>query len=543
MNRLKSIFYLSLVPVIFSVFLSNFLLADAELRQPQWIGLSKDVGNIYLQWFRVQNAVAYIIERRIGEEGDFKEIAQVKNPSHRDFNISTDQVYFYRIIPLDKNGGKGSISEVRYVKLTVDEQGVISPPIWESHNIQGDGIAISWSHETVDKVLAYNLYRRAEGETDYSLITSSLSSVYLDKDVVRGSLYHYVLTAMDFKLQESDNSNVLVVQYIGVVSVVPENERIAKIKTLEEIVLRTGTDKIYSWENYGFLSPVDVEYDPSKDLLYVSDSGTGQITVINSIGQVVRRLGGKGDFGWAFERLMGIAVDEAGYVYATDAYRGEIVVFSPTGIFQRRIGLDEQLRHYFGPGYKTGYPGFRFGLVDIEVAGEGNLLVVDNPNGWLYFLEKNGTLIKVIGEKGFDPGKMQYPTFVLFDSKDRLLVSDTMNSRIQVFDLDGSHLNIVGGKGPGIGQFLRPKGVTADDAGSLYVADSQHNVIQVFNSDFEFIALLGDERGFPIDLGSPNGIFFIGPDRLVISERLSRRIQVRRLLKAPRAFSLEGQTP
>jgi fibronectin type 3 domain-containing protein len=528
MNRLKSILYSSIVLVVFSILLLNLSMAAEELRKPQWINLAKEVESVKLQWFRVQNAVAYIVERRVGEDGDFKQVARVTIPTFNDLDVVPDQVYFYRIIPLDKAGIRGSASEVNYIRLEPVEQGVISPPLWGAYLVGEDGIALTWRHEQSDRVLAYNLYRKKEGESEYTLIVGSLSSSYLDRDVSAEHQYSYVLTALDKKLQESVDSSTLTVRFAKISRAAPEDEKLEGIKTIEEVVRQTQEDRIYSWERFGFLCPVDVEYHAPEDRLYVSDSCTGLITVIGPNGEMINQLGGIGVSPWEFDRLLGIDVDPGGYVYAVDAYRGEIVVFSSQGSYVRRIRLEGELREYFGPDFKIRYPGFRFGIVDVEVTGEGYLAVVDNPNGWVYLIDTNGTLIRVIGEKGYEPGKLHYPTFVFVDTKNRFIVSDTLNSRVQVFDADGSHLKIIGGKGPGIGQFLRPKGVAADDYGNLYVA---------------FIGLLGDEKGLPIDLGSPNGITFIGPDRLVISERLSRRIHVRRLLKPLAAVSSGEKVP
>jgi hypothetical protein len=515
--------------VVFSILLSNLSMAVEELRKPQWIGVTKEVESVNLQWFRVQNAVAYIVERKVGESGDFMQVARVTIPTFKDFDLAPAQVYFYRIIPLDKNGAKGSVSDVRYIELASIEQGIVSPPLWDSHNIQEDGIALAWRHESYDQVLAYNLYRKKEGESDYTLIASSMSSIYLDRDVIRGIQYEYTLTALSTKLQESDNSSVLTVLFTEELIAPPEDERLSNIRTIEEVVSKTELERIYSWEDYGFISPVDVEYHTLLDRLYVSDSGTGLITVIGPQDDVIQELGGSGGFPLEFDKLLGIAVDPGGYVYAVDAYRGEIAVFSPRGTFERRIRLEDDVREYFGTDLYSKYPGFRFGILDVLVGIDGSLYIVDNPNGWIYVLDKNDKLINVISEKGYEPGKMQYPTFAAMDEKGRIVVSDTLNGRVQLFDMDGSFFDQMGERGPGIGQFLRPKGIVADRKGSYFIADSQHNVIQVFDSQLRFIALLGDERNLPIDLGSPNGLAFIEPDRLVICERLARRVQVRRL--------------
>jgi len=151
---------------------------------------------------------------------------------------------------------------------------------------------------------------------------------------------------------------------------------------------------------------------------------------------------------------------------------------------------------------------------------------------WGSGADEKDNLVNVIGEKGSVAGAMHYPTFVTIGTGDKIYVSDSMNSRLQVFDPKGGYQGAVGEKGLGIGQFLRPKGVATDLDGNIYVADSQQNVIQVFDSKGEFKSLFANERGLPIDLGSPNGLEFAEPDLLIVCEKLARRVQIRKILPA-----------
>ena len=404
------------------------------------------------------------------------------------------------------------------------------PPEWVTHILSPEGISLSWSHPSSKQVLAYNLYRRAAGESTFNLLTSTLNTNFRDQTAKSGATYQYALTALDMKLQESDFSEPLTITFSDTAAVAAKEEWFSAVDTLEEVVQLTEFVTWYSWEDYGFVSPTDIEWLPFYETLYVSDTGTGLVTVIGSDGQVLSRIGGKGVAPWHFERLLGIAVDARGYLYAADAYKGEVVVFNPRGAFTERIRIKPQVQNYFGPSLMTRYPWFRLGIVDVQIAPGGDLLVVDNPNGWIYRLDSNYKLVKVIGERGFESGRMQNPTFSHLDGKGRILVADTLNSRVQVFRGDGSFDFKIGEHGLGIGQFLRPKGVATDSKGRIFVADSQLNVIQVFDPGGKFVSLLGDQKGLPIDLGSPNGIVFVEPDLIMICEKFARRIQVRRVL-------------
>ena len=497
---------------------------------PKWISVYEDRGGVNLRWFRVQGAVQYVVQRKSGETGEYNKIGVVSNPAFEDLSVQAGELYFYRVIPVDREGTVGPASEARYYKLEPPEPEIAVPPIWVAHLLEDDGIALSWSHPSSGQVLAYNLFRKAQEDSTFNLLTSTLNTNFRDRSVQRGSTYQYALTALDRKLQESDFSEILKVTFSPPGAARTRDDRFASIKTLEEVVQLTEAVAEYGWEDYGFVSPTDVAYQQSDGILYVSDSGTGLITAIGPEREILQRLGGRGEGPDAFERLLGIAVDGQGNLFAADAYMGEVVVFDRQGGFNRRISLEGEVRRYFGQDLLVKYPWYRFGIVDVLPVSAGGLLVVDNPNSWIYVLDASDRIVKVIGEKGYEPGLMQYPTFIHRDKRANSLVSDTLNSRVQMFGPDGSPVAILGERGLGVGQFLRPKGIAVDGRGNIYVADSQLNVIQVFGSGGEFLSVLGDENGLPLDLGSPNGMVFVEPDLIMICEKLSRKIQVRRVL-------------
>lgn len=498
-----------------------------NLQPPKWIALNEYRGGVNMRWFRVQGAVKYIVQRRIGDTGEYQTLSEVTNPVYDDFMTRPGQIYFYRIVPVDREGNVGPASVERVFKLLPAEPESVEPPRWSVNHIRPDGIALAWDHENPDHVLAYNLYRKGPEDSTFSLISSSLDINYLDRNVAGGKTYQYVITALDRKLQETDNSQVMTITFIEEKQSSDSRSRLAKVKTLEEVVSRTRLINLFTWEEYGFISPVDVDYQVDSQRLYVSDAGTGLISVISTRGEVLQRLGGMGDLPWEFERLLGIALAGDGSVYAVDAYRGDVVVFSSQGGFVRRIRLEKEVQNFFGADFERDFPGFRFGLVDLTFGPGNSLFIVDNPNGWIYHLDDKDTLINVVGERGNKTGQMQNPTFITSAGGGRLLVADTMNSRAQLLGGLSLSAEVVGGKGPGIGQFIRPKGVAVDGSGFFYIADSYLNVVQVFDNDGDFTALLGNEQGLPIDLGSPNGLVFVPPDTLIVCEKLGRRVQVR----------------
>ncbi len=511
------------------------------LTAPVWERLFEYRGGVTLQWLRVQGAAAYIVQRRVGEQGEFREVARPEHPQFEDSATFPGEVVFYRIIPLDGVGRPGPMSEVRYLKEESVQKDELPPPAWGPQQARKEGVALTWSHPSPDSLIAYNVYRRSGPKDPWTLLTSTTDTFFLDRSVSPGKTFYYGLTAINRALQESETSEPLKVTFTPPAAETRPT-RAMQITALDEVTSPTERIRTFGPEVYGFISPVDVAWRRDKGFLYVSDTGTSLVTIIDARGEVVMRLGGKGTAPGNIEHLLGIALDGEGTLFATDAYRGEIVAFRPDGGFLKRILLLEQVKKWFGRDFASRFPAFRFGLVDLVPTPGGGLLVVDNPNGWIYVLDGRGQLVDIWGEKGELEGQFHYPTFILPGEEGGLLVSDTLNSRLQVLDADGKSRRVIGTRGLEVSRMLRPKGLARDSRGFLFVADSYHNVIQVFDREGNFVAVLGDEKKLRLDLAFPNGMTVMGEDLLVVAEKGARRVTVLRPLITSRSLFFSQRT-
>jgi len=269
-------------------------------------------------------------------------------------------------------------------------------------------------------------------------------------------------------------------------------------------------------EETGFLWPADVAAVPGSGMVYLSDSGSNLVFLFTEKGRFVKTIGGAVDKGSGlFGKLLGLAAGKEGMLYAVDPGHGYIYVMDREGSLVNTRRLPHP-----GDG--------RTGFVDAVPGPAGRIYAVDNFNSSVAVLEGN-THIDTFGGAGFEEGMLSAPTFCARDGGGNLLVSDTMNGRVQVFDATGNFVRSFGTWGQGLGKFARPKGIALDEQGRIYVADSWQNVIQVFDREGRFEAILTDESGELLDLGSPSGIAVDG-NRVYIAERLARRLQIRELV-------------
>ncbi len=136
------------------------------LSVPQWIGINEFRGGVNLRWFRVQGAVQYIVQRRVGDIGEYQVMSRVSNPVYDDFMTTAGQIYFYRIVPVDSEGTSGPASVERFYEILQPEPESLESPTWSASHIRPDGIALAWGHGNPDHVLAYNLYRKGPEDCD-----------------------------------------------------------------------------------------------------------------------------------------------------------------------------------------------------------------------------------------------------------------------------------------------------------------------------------------------------------------------------------------
>ena len=145
------------------------------------------------------------------------------------------------------------------------------------------------------------------------------------------------------------------------------------------------------------------------------------------------------------------------------------------------------------------------GATGVAVDKDDNIYVADGSSHSLFKFSKEGKLMKVVGQRGAQPGEFDTPASVKIIN-DKLYICDRgYNSRVQILNRDMQYVNRFGCRGSGDGEFRELNDLAQDGAGNLYVSDCGNNRVQVLNCNGQFLFAISKKRASK-QLRSPCGI-------------------------------------
>ena len=113
--------------------------------------------------------------------------------------------------------------------------------------------------------------------------------------------------------------------------------------------------------------------------------------------------------------------------------------------------------------------------------GDGAVWISDSGNHRVQALSYDGDFLTEIGGAGDAPGDLSLPKGIALDDSGRVYVVDARFENVQIFDESGQLLLFFGQEGPGPGEFWLPSGLFIDAENRIWVCDSYNRRIQVFD--------------------------------------------------------------
>ncbi len=170
-----------------------------------------------------------------------------------------------------------------------------------------------------------------------------------------------------------------------------------------------------------FEQPTGVAYNKVTDEVWVVETAAHRVSLFKRNGELIKRIGTRGNENGQFNFPTSICIDKAGDAYVVDAMNFRVQIFN-----------------------------------------------------------KKGEFVSTFGEAGDASGSFARPKGIATDTYGHIYVADALFHAVQIFDRAGNFLYSFGQQGRGKGEFWMPAGLYIDDRNYVYVADSYNSRIQIF---------------------------------------------------------------
>lgn len=169
--------------------------------------------------------------------------------------------------------------------------------------------------------------------------------------------------------------------------------------------------------------PTGIAYSSEKKEIWVVETKAHRIAVLNEKGELIKRIGSRGNAPGEFNYPTHIWINSKGNIYINDAMNFRIQVLNPEGAVISVFGE---------AGDASGYLARPKGIATDSF---GNIYVVDALFHVVQVFDIKGNLLYKFGKQGHGNGEFWLPSGIFIDASDTIYVADTYNSRIQIFKL------------------------------------------------------------------------------------------------------------
>ena len=214
--------------------------------------------------------------------------------------------------------------------------------------------------------------------------------------------------------------------------------------------------------------PTSVAVD-ADDNIYVGDRVQGVILVFSPQGVYLRSLGEVAGESF-FQDPTSIAIDpKHARLYVLDSPTRELVVLDLAGHVLKRVGGRRKLAD-----------DVQFENASQIALGTDKVAVLDSWGSRILVLNTECQFVKSIAVR--KPGSPQEgrQTGLAVDSGGNFYVSNPVTSTVDFFGADGRPLGILGHTGVGFDGFRNPGGIWIDSSNRMFVADTSNRRVQIF---------------------------------------------------------------
>ena len=285
----------------------------------------------------------------------------------------------------------------------------------------------------------------------------------------------------------------------------------------EERPLDQVSDKVFPAELL-WRSPLESASMPSDialvdERIFVLDSNNNSIIEIDDQGNVLHVLDSKSDSRLALQAPMAMTAHED-KLYVSNSGGGNVIVLNSDGVVQEVITPE------VGP---TKYP---LRPIGIAIARNGQIFLSDPDNHRVLLLDQEGRLVSTLGSGTRDSGEYGFntPGGLSLDAQGNLYVVDMLNYAVKKYSPEDKFVLSLGEAGDTEGTFSRPKVVAVDGDGRIFVSDTLLVAVAVFGANGQYAGFIGREDPDDIRSGSmfqaPHGMEIVG-DTLYVVDRFA----------------------
>lgn len=205
--------------------------------------------------------------------------------------------------------------------------------------------------------------------------------------------------------------------------------------------------------------------------IFLADEGLNRILKLDSLGRLVKEIGG---FGWEneqFDQPVDIWANNSLDVYVADYNNSRIQRFDRKLNFVGALANDPNL----DPALQFAFP------VAVALSRFSELFILGADNKRVLRFDKDGRPAQSFGDFDWGAGTLQEPAGLWVSANDEILVADAGRGAILRFDYYGNFLQEITHAG------LRKPGSVLASAGFIFAVDAASEQIFIFRSSGEYL--------------------------------------------------------